>query len=337
MGRRNVLIIGNAYTPSYQIGIRQPFLLLEKEKDYRFETKWDWEVTKETISKFDVVILFRTVKQRSLDCLMWAKELGKKTVYFIDDHFLAIPMKASLGKRYADPEIRRLYTEFLRKADVVKVDSSFFSQHIRTHFNRNAVYFPASVDFSYVDKLEARQRTDNTIVIGYEGGSKDSAFSPVVPAILRILEKYRGRVRVEFMGYIPSALKSHHRVTYIEGDPNYRSFLKRFKQASWDIGLAPLEHTLFDDCKTNNKFREYAACSVPGIYSATPAYRDGVIHRETGMYAASNPDSWASCMEQLIEDAELRRKIRLNAGEYARKHYSIARCAEQWHKLVLGV
>lgn len=333
----HVLIIGNSQTASYHIGIRQPFRELENQGDYKFETKLEWQVTKESLQSVDIIIFFRNIRQQAYQCLEWAHELGKKTVYFIDDNFLAMPHTTGLGLRYADPEIRKICTQFLMNAQTVKLDSSYFAHHIRTHFNGNTVYFPASINFSLLDKLEKPERKDGKIVIGYEGGRKDGAFDYVVPALLKILKKYGDKVKLEFIGYIPPGLKGHKFVSFEKGELDYKRFMKRFYQCTWDIGLAPLENNLFDDCKTNNKFREYAACYVPGIYSTSRAYMDGVVHEETGLFAQPSKNSWYTRIEQMIENPSLREKIKENSHKYVKEHYSLEQCADNWRKHILNV
>ena len=52
--------------------------------------------------------------------------------------------------------------------------------------------------------------------------------------------------------------------------------------AGWAIGLAPLRDSAENRAKTNNKYREYAALGIPGIYSDMPVYASSVRHGETG-------------------------------------------------------
>ena len=75
--------------------------------------------------------------------------MGKKTVYVIDDHFLAMSPTTEIGSYYYEKSKRSTYNKFLRNADIVKVASPFFAKHLETHFEpRRIVCFPGSVDFS---------------------------------------------------------------------------------------------------------------------------------------------------------------------------------------------
>lgn len=334
MGRRgdiNVLIIGTDKIASYKIGIEQPLRHLEKAGVCRFEVRSDGDVPLSKLAAADIVIFFRTVDPEAYKCLEMAREMGKKTVYVIDDHFLALSPASELGKYYQDSTKRTTYVKFLKNVHIVKVASGFFANHLKTHFNPNKiVYFPGSVDFSVFSGLEKKKENADKIVIGYEGGKKQVAFEPVSKALMKIIRKYGDKIRIEFFGNAPEELKGKPQVFFDQRNEEYKSFLKRLYQSKWDIGLAPLERSLMHDCKSNNKFREYAACSIPGIYSSAPPYMDWVKNKETGLLVSGTVDGWYSAMVELIEQPELRKKIVENAGKKAKENFSVDLCAERW-------
>src|SRR5690606_3376806 len=127
-----------------------------------------------------------------------------------------------------------------------------------------------------------------------------------------------------FYGYVPDELARHPWVAHYPLEPSYRTFIRSLYQKTWDIGIAPLHDTLFNHCKTNNKFREYSACWIPGIYSAMPAYQECVTDGETGILVPHTTEGWYLVMRKLIDDPRLRLKINQQAGVFARQTYSIA-------------
>jgi len=336
-GDKNVLIIGSDKIVSYKIGLEQPFNHLQKAGVCQFDVRPDDEIDITRLAKADVVIFFRTVQAEAYKQLQIAREMGKRTVYVIDDHFLAMPNSTEIGKYYQDPNKRKMYVKFLQNAHIVKVASPFFGRHLEAHFNPNkVVYFPGSVDFSLFTGLEKRKdKNEKKVVIGYEG-SKKQAFDPVIDALQDIVRTYGDKVRIEFFGYIPEQLEGKPQVSFEPHMTDYRSFMKRLYQSQWDIGLAPLNRSLLHDCKTNNKFREYAACRIPAIYSARPAYQDWVRHRENGMLVSEKKEDWYKAIAELIEKPELRREIMNNAERVARDHFSVELCAERWRTQILS-
>jgi len=336
-GDKNVLIIGSDKIVSYKIGLEQPFNYLKKVGVCQFDVRPDDEIDITRLAKADIVIFFRTVQPEAFKQLQIARDLGKRTVYVIDDHFLAMPANTDIGKYYQDPIKRKMYVKFLQNAHIVKVASPFFGRHLEAHFKpKKVVYFPGSVDFSLFADLDKKiGKKEKKVVIGYEG-SKKHAFDPVIDALQNIVRTYGDKVRVEFFGYIPEQLEGKPQVSFKPHMTDYRSFMKRLYLSQWDIGLAPLNRSLLHDCKTNNKFREYAACRIPAIYSDRPAYRDWVKHRVNGMLVSDKKDDWYKAIAELIENPELRNEIKNNAERIARDQFSVELCAERWRTQILS-
>lgn len=331
-GDINVLVIGSDKIPSYKIGVEQPLRYLEKRKVCQFDVRPDDLVEISKLAAADVVIFFRTVHPQAYKCLELAREMGKKTVYVIDDHFLAMPPSTDIGRYYHDPIKRETYVKFLKNAHIVKVASEFFAKHLETHFHPNQVVcFPGSVDFSVIEGLKKNKNNQDKIVIGYEGGRKEAAFEPVKRALRGIIRKYGDKVRIEFFGYAPDGLEGKPQVYVDRHFSDYKNFLKRLYQAGWDIGLAPLERTLLHDCKTNNKYREYGSCLIAGIYSLSPAYERWVTDQENGLLVSETRDDWYSAIEKMIEQPELRQKIIDRAERKAKENFSVESCAGRWH------
>ncbi|MFC7678030.1 glycosyltransferase [Paenibacillus sp. GCM10028914] len=339
MGRRgdiNVFIIGSEKIASYKIGIQQPLRYLEKNGVCRFDIKSDEEVDKSRLAEADIVIFFRTVQPEAYKYLEMAREMGKKTVYVIDDHFIAMSPASDIGRYYHDSTRRKTYVKFLKNAQTVKVASRFFANHLDTHFKPNKlVYFPGSVDFSIISGLRKNRKNEGKVVLGYEGGRKPVAFEPVIEALGEVLGKYGDQVRVEFCGYAPEELKDRAQVHTEPYDENYKNFLKRLYRSNWDIGLAPLERTLLHDCKSNNKFREYSACGIPGIYTSSPAYEEWVQNNHNGLIVSGTSEEWYKAIVQMIEQPELRQSIKDRAEQTAWEHFSVEACAERWRTQIL--
>lgn len=326
----NALVITSAALPTLEIGILQPLNELKSRGVLDYAVKYTNEVTREDVAASSHVIFLRMVEPTAYQYLEWAHELGKKTIYFIDDNFLAIDPSLDIGKYYLLPERMQTYLKFLKNSHFVKVDSAYFGDYIRKYFNPNVIYFPASVDFASLDPLEKRRKKDEKIVIGYEGGNKETAFTPVVSALLKVLDRYGKSIKLKFYGFTPSRLIGHSNVTSVDIDRNYKEFIKKLYQDSWDIGLAPLDNNHFDNCKTNNKFREYSACWIPGIYSNVPAYADWVNHGESGLLVENSHEGWYEAIATLIEDKGLRNRIAEHAGQHAREQFRIETCADHW-------
>ncbi|WP_106768571.1 glycosyltransferase [Paenibacillus faecalis] len=331
----DVLVIAAGMIPSLEIGVLQPFNALNKSSNLKYDMKLEHEVSKEMIAAADTIVFVRNVEPSAYTLLELAHQLRKRTVYVIDDNFLEIEPTTAVGQYYCDPVRRETFIKFLRSAQTIKVDAPDLGTYIQERFNKNVIYFPGSVDFDWLDKQKRSDRGREQIVIGYAGGEKEEDFSPVIPALNKILDYYGGFVRLEFLGYIPKAFVDRPSIKFKGGGMEYKDFMKELNRCNWDIGIAPLADTLFNKGKTNNKFREYGACRIPGIYSKVPAYVPWITQGESGYLVEHTESAWFEGIKTMIEDPPMRERIRENAGTAVRQHFSLHTCVDHWKKFIL--
>lgn len=329
------LLIGPLKTPSFIIGILQPFNYLRKRLVCDYIAVDDEAVRKSDISAADIIIFSRTTKPQAYRYLQWALQMGKPVVYVIDDHFLAMPPSTIGGANFEQAAYRETFVKFLNEAHIVKVASAFFGEHLQQHFDiQQIVCFSGSIDFALLRHVVKAERTDDKLTIGYAGGDKDQAFIPVAHALINVLDKYK-HVHFECIGFLPPSLQGHPRVTRFEVEPKYRVYLRRLYELNWDIGIAPLSDKLYHQCKSDNKFREYSACQIAGVYSDGPAFNQSVTAGKTGLLVANDEQAWYEALCSLIEQPQLRKNIAQQAHRYAKKHYAIKQIAARWQQDIL--
>ena len=101
-------------------------------------------------------------------------------------------------------------------------------------------------------------------------------------------------------------------------------------RARWDIALAPLRESQFNQCKSDIKFLDYSAIGAAGIYSHGPAYETTVRHEETGLLVDGVTEAWVDALETLLADGRYRNRLARNASEYLWGQRTLAHCAENW-------
>ena len=87
--------------------------------------------------------------------------------------------------------------------------------------------------------------------------------------------------------------------------------------------------TPFHACKHYNKFSEYAAAGIVGVFSDVYPYTRIKAFPECAVFCENTPGDWVRALKALIEDADRREEYRRRAARCARERLSIAASAEE--------
>ena len=150
---------------------------------------------------------------------------------------------------------------------------------------------------------------DDTVTIGYFSGSMthNADFLEVLPALVRVFETHPN-VRFKTVGELRLPEELQPFAGRIESSP-YVAWQELPKLSrSVDINIAPLEGTLFNEAKSENKWTEAALVNVPTVASKLGAFNHSVRDGETG-FLCKTTDEWFRAVSSLVVDPELRRRI----------------------------
>jgi hypothetical protein len=118
-------------------------------------------------------------------------------------------------------------------------------------------------------------------------------------------------------------------VNFLPYQHDYYSYVDLIRDRKWDIVLSPLRDTESARSKTSNKYREFAALGVPGVFSAVGAYKE-VIDGQLGIVVENTAEAWREGILRLADNAELRHSIARDATDDARNKYALERVVEEW-------
>ena len=321
-----LLIYPSKYGRTYWLAGRYPFEYLKRNKKIiSFVEKRPYQVTSMDIKKADIIYCIRCACMHTKRICMQARRMGKAMVYFVDDNFFIKPNEVTARMQVNVNHARSL----LSKVDATIVCSKTLYETVKAYCH-NVLLLTAYQQFSVDMQSTTDMSTNQQVTIGHMGSLyREMHFEFVTPAIQQIINKYGERVRFEFIGFRPKGLAGNQNVTFFNYITDYKKFQKFFVSRHWDIGLAPLKDTLFARSKTNNKFREFSAIKVSGIYSDISCYNEWVEHKVTGYIADNKVASWYHAMEELILDEALRKHIATNAYTFARENFSFHRYCKQ--------
>ncbi|RPI26106.1 MAG: hypothetical protein EHM70_19365 [Chloroflexota bacterium] len=292
------------------------------------------QVWPEVVNKADVVVAPRDFPRftEAYDRVVTlAHQRQIPVVYETDDLLLDVPEEHVSRSVYSDHLIP-LFRAVV-EADVVTSSTAPLCDTLRL-LNPNIRLLPNLLNDSLWSFRDAKapEMQATPVVIGYMGGETHLPdLELVAPALLRVLEKYGGKVILRFWGGKPpeSLLGSAHVEWTALNDLNYTSFAAFFSRQECHIFIAPLQDSFFNRCKSAIKHLEYSTHACPGVYSRIEPYLSVVEDGVNGLLAGSL-EEWEGCISRLVDDPSLRRKMGENALKTVQANWLLSQRKDEW-------
>jgi processive 1,2-diacylglycerol beta-glucosyltransferase len=268
---------------------------------------------------------------------------GAKLLHQLDDDLLSLPLSSAFTAAQRESVAR-----FVRGADALLVSTPVLAQRMEG-FNRHLYTVPNALDERLFVPGGGNARSifgDKPLVIGYMGTmTHDADLKLVLGALIAAHERTEIAFELEIIGVVNEAetwrlLRAlPFPVRQLEAPTvEYPHFIAWFtSEVHWDIGLAPLQETLFNRCKSDLKFLDYSAAGIPGIFSAGLVYSPSVTHGVTGWLADSSVESWCDALLTLLAAPDLRRQIAANAQRHLLQQRTLAQRSHEWSAVLEAV
>ena len=276
----------------------------------------------EAIIWCDVAFFFRACFSQTVKMLRLAKSLGKSTIYSTDDDFLNLDKSSPLGKIHHLEENVSAFKSMMREADLLwlftkEMVSRYESMNSKIVLGR----LPSPIEY-YSNNIIRTEDLSERLIIGYAGRfvhKKDLQIA--IRPLCRLLDKYP-TLELEFVDCLPEELCGNPRVKFTPYFDDIKNFYDYMSKANWAVGMALLEDTPFNRGKTNNKYREYGAFGIPGIYSDMPVYSSCIKNGINGFLAPHTEEGISKALISMIDDRDLRENIRYAALQDVSTRYS---------------
>lgn len=274
----------------------------------------------------DVVVLGRTDSWFEDRLARLLRRTGKYIAYILDDDLLNISPEISSASYYRRRDIRGYIRDMIDLSDAIISPSPLLLKKYATNGKKGIqIEEPAIHPVQY-----SPRKTDGPIRIGFAGSIDRTQDIEVIlkQTLMSVKEEYGDRVAFEFFGAIPRFAEAlgARRIPYTESYDDYRRTLNELQ---WDIGLAPMPDTPFHACKHYNKFSEYAAAGIVGVFSNVQPYTRLSAFADCAILCENTPESWTRALRELIEDADRRERYRRRVIECAKGPLSIPASAAQ--------
>ena len=264
----------------------------------------------------------------------------RKVIFSFDD---AIHVGHQDEQRLKYPWIYKMkygsgVNEVIRRSAHVIAGSKTLAGHA-LRFNPNVTVIPTVVNLDQY-AYQPRCASKEVLTIGWVGSRSTSPYLlGIESALSRLSEAHPGRLRFRLFGHPSRTLDL----------PNFESLPFSLAREvddlrTIDIGIMPVPDNDWTRGKCAFKAIQYMALGIPTVTSPVGTATDLIQHNVNG-YWAQTPDEWFNALNQLIIDAELRRRFAEEGRKTVEARYSLqlwgpilselfARILEEPHPLV---
>lgn len=252
-------------------------------------------------------------------------------VFYLDDNFWEIEGDSALARYYKQPLVRKTLDLVVAQASCVLTNSELLANYL-CEANNAVEVVPATFSFQLIDGVESYTGSERRI--GFAGSpSRAKDLEIIAPIIHPLLSRYPDLI-IEFVGVLPNGISPHHRIRFFPHVASYEDYIHFQVKRGWLVGWAPLFDTIANRSKTNNKYREYSACRIAGIYTKIPPYKDSVQANRTGLLVGNQPEEWLVATEVLLNDVIARNAMADSAYSDVYEKHSLTAVAGEWMKIL---
>lgn len=278
----------------------------------------------------NVVIMTRYGQPFGKDILEFFQLKDVPVIYHIDDDLLELPesLGAEICKRHGAKEVIEARKYLLKNSNLIYASTYYLADVLQKRFPNQILFYGMHSPYMGEELNLVGIHKRNHPVIGYMGSKgHQQDIELIVPSLVQLLDE-RPALHFEVFGTIkmPAQMERFgHRVKRYPPEKNYRKFLVKLTELSWDIGLAPLVNAPFNMSKSATKFIEYTAASVPIIASEVDVYRN-IIPEGGGLLVK---DDWYNSITTFLDDPQSAQSSLAKSRDHCANNYTVSLLGEQ--------
>lgn len=217
--------------------------------------------------------------------------------------------------------------EMLTSSDAVICENSYTAQYT-AKYNDSVFTIPDSPQVEVFDSLRDQVSPDpSRITIGWIGGSNTADALYQIYEVLDDLFARHDNLHLRLVGARADRLP-RFAFTELSVLETYDQQQMAREALAMDIGLFPLFDVAESLYRGSLKARIYMSGQAAVVGQALGENCDLIQHGENGLLAADN-DQWRSCLESLIDDLDLRRRLAAAGLQTIRAKYTRQHCFDQ--------
>lgn len=278
------------------------------------------------LRKADKILIHREASMIGPPIFEWiiAKILRKKYIFDFDDA-IWLPnyseSNAAFHRLKAYGKIKRI----IKWSDKVFAGNNFLGDYAR-QFNPNVHLIPTTIDLENVHTIKATHSNDLPI-IGWTGSHTTLSYiEPILPLLRQLHQEIPFRFHV--IANLPPTFDADF-IDFIQW--NKESEISDLSQL--DIGVMPLEDTIWAKGKCGFKGLQYMALSIPAVMSPVGVNTEIVQSGKNGILC-STQEEWYTTLKTLLEDRALRIQLGKAGHTTVFERYSVQAYRSTYLKLI---
>jgi glycosyltransferase involved in cell wall biosynthesis len=299
------------------------------------------------VDQYDCVILQRPIGTIFTEIAMHARKKGIRVLYEMDDNLFAVPKHNPSSLLYNSKKGRQTLESTLREVDAIMCSTQPLADQLRDLYPSTPIYVchnhlsgviwgPESITHGRHEKFRKFDSQGQTIV-GWQGSAThDTDFKMILPALVRIMNDYP-KVFLRMLGNTPPCVQNvipTDRLQWADG-VLFQDYPALLNFSGFDIGLAPVTDSKFNQAKSNLKWLEYSALGIPCVASRVYPYARSIVHGETG-YLAASVDEWYTSIKALLDSPELRLEVGQRAKTHVWTNWTAEKHLMSWVRAING-
>lgn len=251
----------------------------------------------------DCIVLQRQIGDVRLEAMQRMQKFSRAfKIYELDDYLPNLPLK-SVHRKDMPKDILRSLRRGLSFVDRFVVSTHALAEAF-SGLHGEIVVRENRLPLSWWGGLQTERRQGKKPRVGWAGGSSHTGDLELIADVVRDLAD---EVEWVFFGMCPEALKPY--VHEFHGGVPIEQYPAKLASLNLDLGLAPLEHNLFNECKSNLRQLEYGVCGIPIICTDIRPYQDGLQAGLPVTLVKNRYKDWVDAIRMHINDLDATAKM----------------------------
>jgi glycosyltransferase involved in cell wall biosynthesis len=161
----------------------------------------------------------------------------------------------------------------------------------------------------------------------------DGVYSGVIKSHPEVVFSFIGHMPPEHLRKVPRKnWEIKNAISWWEGNPNNdMTYPRLLAEQGYDIGLAPLIKSQFNEARSMVKWFEYTMTGIPLIASYWGPYLN--LRHGTDAYIVDSDKEWSEAINYLLENPNDRKRLIDNSRERIASEFSIEHTISKWRTL----